>query len=275
MDQGCLAPSFLHLSPCRLVQKAELVRLSQTLSLVPRLHWLLVEDAESPTPLVSGLLAASGLLFTHLAVLTPKAQRLREGEPGWVRPRGVEQRNKALDWLRGRGGAVGGEKDPPPPGTQGVVYFADDDNTYSRELFKEVSPGIREGKRPRTPAPFFTLLTSGGVGCWVKMGDSMGEVSMNKVLLSLGHHSVSSLISIRCVGLVVSQCGLWGWWAACDLRVLRYRMAGLWVSTQHGNPTGPFPWIWRDLLLPCPCCWLSPMPSLMLLHPGATWRVVS
>ncbi|XP_009458738.2 galactosylgalactosylxylosylprotein 3-beta-glucuronosyltransferase 3 isoform X2 [Pan troglodytes] len=122
----------------RLVQKAELVRLSQTLSLVPRLHWLLVEDAEGPTPLVSGLLAASGLLFTHLVVLTPKAQRLREGEPGWVHPRGVEQRNKALDWLRGRGGAVGGEKDPPPPGTQGVVYFADDDNTYSRELFEEM-----------------------------------------------------------------------------------------------------------------------------------------
>lgn len=146
VGQGCLAPSLLHLSPCRLVQKAELVRLSQTLSLVPRVHWVLVEDAESPTPLVSGLLAASGLLFTHLAVLTPKAQRLREGEPGWVRPRGVEQRNKALDWLRGRGGAVGGEKDPPPPGTQGVVYFADDDNTYSRELFKEVSPGMKVGK---------------------------------------------------------------------------------------------------------------------------------
>lgn len=133
---SCISP------PCRLVQKAELVRLSQTLSLVPRLHWVLVEDAESPSPLVSGLLAASGLLFTHLAVLTPKAQRLREGEPGWVRPRGVEQRNRALDWLRGKGGAVGGEKDPPPPGTQGVVYFADDDNTYSRELFKEVSSGI-------------------------------------------------------------------------------------------------------------------------------------
>ncbi|EPQ02221.1 Galactosylgalactosylxylosylprotein 3-beta-glucuronosyltransferase 3 [Myotis brandtii] len=122
----------------RLVQKAELVRLSQTLSLVPRLHWLLVEDAEGPTPLVSRLLAASGLLFTHLAVLTPKAQRLREGEPGWVRPRGVEQRNRALDWLRSGGGAVGGEKDPPPPGTRGVVYFADDDNTYSRELFEEM-----------------------------------------------------------------------------------------------------------------------------------------
>ncbi|XP_061262640.1 galactosylgalactosylxylosylprotein 3-beta-glucuronosyltransferase 3 isoform X1 [Bos javanicus] len=128
----------LRAGAARLVQKAELVRLSQTLSLVPRLHWLLVEDAEGPTPLVSGLLAASGLLFTHLAVLTPKAQRLREGEPGWVRPRGVEQRNRALDWLRSGGGAVGGEKDPPPPGTQGVVYFADDDNTYSRELFEEM-----------------------------------------------------------------------------------------------------------------------------------------
>uniref|UniRef100_A0A2K5PWE5 Galactosylgalactosylxylosylprotein 3-beta-glucuronosyltransferase n=1 Tax=Cebus imitator TaxID=2715852 RepID=A0A2K5PWE5_CEBIM len=124
-------------SPARL-PKAELVRLSQTLSLVPRLHWLLVEDAEGPTPLVSGLLAASGLLFAHLVVLTPKAQRLREGEPGWVHPRGVEQWNKALDWLRGRGGAVGGEKDPPPPGAQGVVYFADDDNTYSRELLEEM-----------------------------------------------------------------------------------------------------------------------------------------
>lgn len=125
--------------PCRLVQKAELVRLSQTLSLVPRLHWLLVEDAEGPTPLVSGLLAASGLLFTHLAVLTPKAQRLREGEPGWTHPRGVEQRNRALEWLRSGVGAVGGEKVPPAPGTRGVVYFADDDNTYSRELFEEVN----------------------------------------------------------------------------------------------------------------------------------------
>ena len=105
--------SLLHLSLCRLVQKAELVRLSQTLSLVPRLHWLLVEDAEGPTPLVSGLLAASGLLFTHLAVLTPKAQRLREGEPGWVRPRGVEQRNRALDWLR-RGGVLLGERRTHP-----------------------------------------------------------------------------------------------------------------------------------------------------------------
>lgn len=160
----------LHLTPHRLVQKAELVRLSQTLSLVPRLHWLLVEDAEGPTPLVSGLLAASGLLFTHLAVLTPKAQRLREGEPGWVRPRGVEQRNRALDWLRSGGGAVGGQKDPPPPGARGVVYFADDDNTYSRELFEEVSTGMGLGKRPGG-ASSVALVTSVALGWWVRSGE--------------------------------------------------------------------------------------------------------
>ncbi|XP_038620961.1 galactosylgalactosylxylosylprotein 3-beta-glucuronosyltransferase 3 [Tachyglossus aculeatus] len=127
----------------RLVQKAELVRLAQTLALVPRLHWILVEDADSPTPLVSGLLAASGLRFTHLAVPTPRAQRLREGEPGWARPRGVEQRNRALAWLRGRSGGRQPDTDdadqlPPSPDTRAVVYFADDDNTYSRELFEEM-----------------------------------------------------------------------------------------------------------------------------------------
>lgn len=158
-----------YLFPCRLVQKAELVRLSQTLSLVPRLHWLLVEDAEGPTPLVSGLLAASGLLFTHLAVLTPKAQRLREGEPGWVRPRGVEQRNRALDWLRSGGGAVGGEKDPPPAGTRGVVYFADDDNTYSRELFEEVSPGV--GMEKEAGGASFTC----SLGYWCFSGKMLWE----------------------------------------------------------------------------------------------------
>lgn len=183
----------LHLSHCRLVQKAELVRLSQTLSLVPRLHWLLVEDAEGPTPLVSGLLAASGLLFTHLAVLTPKAQRLREGEPGWVRPRGVEQRNRALDWLRSGGGAVGGEKDPPPAGTRGVVYFADDDNTYSRELFEEVSPGVRMGKE----AGGASLTCCLGYRC--EEGEQWGRVTpvaLPAAPLPLGHAlSVSSVLS--------------------------------------------------------------------------------
>lgn len=43
---------------------------------------------------------------------------------------GVEQRNKALDWLRGHLKTVEDKT--------GVVYFMDDDNTYSLKVFDEV-----------------------------------------------------------------------------------------------------------------------------------------
>ncbi|XP_026869785.2 galactosylgalactosylxylosylprotein 3-beta-glucuronosyltransferase 3 [Electrophorus electricus] len=119
----------------RLVQKAELTRLSQTFLHVPQLHWILVEDAPSPTPLVRDFLASSGLTYTHLHVLTPKDKKLQEGDPGWLKPRGVEQRNEALRWLRETAAAAGG-KGPPPENA--VVYFADDDNTYSLQLFEEM-----------------------------------------------------------------------------------------------------------------------------------------
>ena len=48
--------------------------------------------------------------------------------PQWKKPRGVNQRNAALTWLRTNA-------DPRNPA---VVFFADDDNTYSLELFEEV-----------------------------------------------------------------------------------------------------------------------------------------
>ncbi|XP_062454832.1 galactosylgalactosylxylosylprotein 3-beta-glucuronosyltransferase 3 isoform X2 [Rhea pennata] len=112
----------------RLVQKAELVRLSQTLLHVPRLHWVVVEDAAAPSALVAGLLAQSGLRFTHLHAPTAPERRRRPGDPAWLRPRGAEQRNRALQWLR----------DTRPPAEPAVVYFADDDNTYSLRLFEEM-----------------------------------------------------------------------------------------------------------------------------------------
>ena len=56
-----------------------------------------------------------------------------QGDPSWLKPRGAEQRNEGLRWLREDRRAPQG-----PDSQQGVVYFADDDNTYSIQLFQEV-----------------------------------------------------------------------------------------------------------------------------------------
>ncbi|KAG7463041.1 hypothetical protein MATL_G00191130 [Megalops atlanticus] len=106
----------------RAVQKAELTRLSNTFRQVPRFHWIVVEDSNSRTELVSRFLARCGVPHTHLHVLTPRRYK-RSGMP-----RATEQRNAALAWLRLH----------RTPRDAGVVFFADDDNTYSLELFEEM-----------------------------------------------------------------------------------------------------------------------------------------
>ncbi|CAL9687391.1 unnamed protein product [Knipowitschia caucasica] len=107
----------------RPVQKAELTRLGQVFRQVPRLHWILVEDSSTRSDLVSRFLARCGVAaYTHLNIFTPRRFK-RAGMP-----RATEQRNVALTWLRQHRG----RKDA------GVVFFADDDNTYSLELFDEV-----------------------------------------------------------------------------------------------------------------------------------------
>ena len=103
----------------RLVQKAELTRLSQTLRLVPNVHWILVEDSERKTQLVTNFLKECKLPYTHLNVFKPTDDFYHE--------RGVAQRNAGLRWIRENIKTDGG-----------VVYFADDDNTYDLRLFEEV-----------------------------------------------------------------------------------------------------------------------------------------
>ncbi|KAK2705056.1 hypothetical protein QYM36_017183 [Artemia franciscana] len=51
-------------------------------------------------------------------------------EPGF-KPKGVSNRMAALEWLRSNNI------------TRGVIYFADDDNTYDLELFEE-SDGLQD-----------------------------------------------------------------------------------------------------------------------------------
>ena len=114
----------------RPVQKAELTRLVQTFMLVSKLHWIVVEDRDSRSSLVSNLLKNSGVSYTHLVSLTPAVDKLQDSDPNWLKPRGVNQRNTALEWLRSSDNNIS---------RTGVLYFADDDNTYDIKLFNEVS----------------------------------------------------------------------------------------------------------------------------------------
>uniref|UniRef100_A0A674GX39 Galactosylgalactosylxylosylprotein 3-beta-glucuronosyltransferase n=1 Tax=Taeniopygia guttata TaxID=59729 RepID=A0A674GX39_TAEGU len=114
----------------RPVQKAELTRLANTLLHVPNLHWILVEDSQRRTPLITRLLRDTGLNYTHLNVETPRNYKLRGDMRDPRIPRGTMQRNLALRWLR----ETFNRNNSQP----GIVYFADDDNTYSLELFEEM-----------------------------------------------------------------------------------------------------------------------------------------
>ncbi|MED6266917.1 Galactosylgalactosylxylosylprotein 3-beta-glucuronosyltransferase 1 [Characodon lateralis] len=114
----------------RPVQKAELTRIANTFLHVPNLHWILIEDSQRRTPLVTGLLRETGLNYTHLNVETPKSFKIRGDTRDPKIPRGTMQRNLALRWLR--------ETFKNNSSQPGIVYFADDDNSYSLELFEEM-----------------------------------------------------------------------------------------------------------------------------------------
>lgn len=60
-----------------------------------------------------------------------------KNKPRWTKARGVEQRNIAIKWLRDN---ININK------TNGVVYFADDDNTYDIRLFEEVRAQIMQSE---------------------------------------------------------------------------------------------------------------------------------
>ncbi|CAI4224271.1 unnamed protein product [Auanema sp. JU1783] len=109
-------------------QKADLTRLSYTLSHVPNLFWIVVEDSSSKSNTVAEIIRRSHLPYAHMNVETPKEKKMKYSDPNWYLPRGVDQRNAALSWLRTQ--LISAK--------QGVVYFGDDDNTYDLRLFEEL-----------------------------------------------------------------------------------------------------------------------------------------
>ncbi|GJQ67002.1 GlcAT-P [Trypoxylus dichotomus] len=103
-------------------QLAELTRLSHTLMLVPNIYWLVVEDGKIQNPLITQLLNKTGIPYSYLIAPMPEEYKKKKKGP---KPRGVSNRNKGLAWVRANA-------------TTGVLYFADDDNTYDLEIFNEM-----------------------------------------------------------------------------------------------------------------------------------------
>ncbi|CAG2193143.1 ACAD9 [Mytilus edulis] len=104
----------------RLTQIPELTRLGNTLRNVPAVHWVVVEEGNRTLEEVRHLLMKIDIQFTYLSATRYKHV------PNTLK--GIHQRNEAIFWLRNN---IDISKD-------GVVYFADDDNTYDLEIFTEM-----------------------------------------------------------------------------------------------------------------------------------------
>ncbi len=101
-------------------QKVDLTSLCQTIMHVKDIVWIVVEDSENKTALVSNLLKRCQVPSVHLNILTTKGEESR----------GVAQRNAGLKWIRDFCSGTN---------CNGSVYFMDDDNKYDLRLFDEVS----------------------------------------------------------------------------------------------------------------------------------------
>ena len=119
----CITPTY-----ARHTQKAELTKQCQTFMHVKNLHWIVIEDSDTQTELVTKLLHHCPVKSTLLnrktsTKLKPQDTNVKH------KNRGAQQRNIGLEWLRNT---------YRPGDIEGVVYFADDDNTYDIRLFDEV-----------------------------------------------------------------------------------------------------------------------------------------
>ena len=83
----------------RFEQLAELTRLSQTLLLVNRLHWLLIEDSPFKTNKIKQFITSfilkkkpkfnSDIKIEHLNIETPIAFKISKNQPNWLKPKGI------------------------------------------------------------------------------------------------------------------------------------------------------------------------------------------
>lgn len=99
---------------------------------MPNLFWIVVEDSQEKSELVTNLLEQRGFAgrSVQICAATPKEVLDKNVEDRIRLPRGVNQRNAGLQLVIKLAAA--------DPEQHGIVYFMDDDNTYSLELFDEI-----------------------------------------------------------------------------------------------------------------------------------------
>ncbi|XP_064400334.1 galactosylgalactosylxylosylprotein 3-beta-glucuronosyltransferase sqv-8-like isoform X4 [Halichondria panicea] len=103
-------------------QKVDLTSLCQTIMHVQNLLWLVVEDSDMKTALVSDVLDRCKVESVQLNVYTPPGKKSISS--------GVDQRNLGLGWIR--------RYCSNQTNCTGSVYFMDDDNKYDLRLFEEI-----------------------------------------------------------------------------------------------------------------------------------------
>ncbi|XAR62038.1 1,4-beta-D-xylan synthase [Bertholletia excelsa] len=110
----------------RALQAYNLNRLGQVLRLVPPpLLWIVVELNTASTE-TAETLRKTGVMYRHLVCMKNSTN---------VKDRGVHQRNRALEHIEHHK-------------LDGIVYFADDDNIYSLEMFESLRGISRFGTWP-------------------------------------------------------------------------------------------------------------------------------
>jgi hypothetical protein len=110
----------------RNTQMADLIVMRNTLVLVPKLVWIVIEDAEAKSDRIIDMLRQSRLKHVHMSIQTPKEI---DGKPVLAQNgRGIFQRNAAINWFREHQNET----------TDGVLYFADDDNRYDVQQYTHI-----------------------------------------------------------------------------------------------------------------------------------------
>jgi len=143
-------PTIFIITPtyARPTQKVDLTSMCHTLMHVPKVMWIIIEDADQKTDLVTRFLERCRVNSVHLNARTPLKFRPKPGleKRTWSYSRGIVQRNTGLKWLR---------ENYKADSAYGVVYFGDDDNKYDLRLFEEM--------RKTKVASVFPVAFAGGL----------------------------------------------------------------------------------------------------------------